>query len=186
MRDETFNPGQRWHDNQGELSTLMDLLDSIPESIRPHISEALTQRADQDFQVSEILSTLKSLGKDKILALHQAQKKRRKYDQDPDLHKIANTFLVIPEAERVAFAGKFLEFTSLMVDYMANCETFGTEPKESDLQRMRELFVATGEQAVREYLMEVHQTFYQMVLEEPVIKATDEGLLLRPKDSDLS
>jgi hypothetical protein len=177
MSDEKPEQHRRWHDNQGELSTLMDLLDTIPEQIRPLIAQALTERTDQDF--GELLGSLKSLGKEKIMALHQAAKKRRSYDQDPNLHQIANTFLVMPEAHRQGFAAHFLEFTSLMVDYLATCDTFGLEPQQAELCRMRDLFVDTGADAVRDFLQEIHQPYYEMELKEASVVLTEEGMRLK-------
>lgn len=185
MAEGKPHKNQRWHDNQGELSTLIELLDSIPEEIRPLIAEALSETKDQTqgLKMGEILGSLKSLGKDKIMALHQAGKKRRSYDKDPNLHQIANTFMVMPEETRQDFAAHFLEFTSLMVDYMATCDTFGTVPKEADLQKMRDLFVDKGEGAVRAYLEEVHKPFYEMVVVEEdkqqKLVGNDDGLRIR-------
>ncbi|HEY9685802.1 MAG TPA: hypothetical protein V6C52_02375 [Coleofasciculaceae cyanobacterium] len=177
MSDEKPEQYKRWHDEQGELSTLMELLDTIPEQIRPLITQALTERANQDF--GEILGSLKSLGKDKIMALHQAAKKRRSYDQDPNLHQIANTFMAMPEAHRRGFAAHFLEFTSLMVDYLATCDTFGLEPQEVELRKMRDLFVDTGADAVRDFLHEIHQPYHEMELKESSVVLTEEGMRLK-------
>ena len=152
--------GQRWHDNRGELSRAVELLESIPPEIRHHIAEALTGKADKDFNAGEILTSLKSLGKEKILALHQTRKKRRSYDQDPHLHKIVNTFLVLPDDAQEGLAATFLEFTDLMVDYMANCDCLDTEPSEQDLLEMCKRFIEEGPQAVRGYLVDIHQSLY--------------------------
>jgi len=191
MEENQPNPNRRWHDNRADLSLMIDLLEHIPKDILPLITEALTQRADQDFKISEILGSLKSLGPEKIMALHQSRKKRRSYDQDPHTHKIAHYFYVIPEAEQETFATRFLEFTGMLVEYMANCESFSLEPQESELRKMRDLFVDSGENAVRDYLHELHRPYYEMLLADPsepialtdpaAITQTDQGMLLREK-----
>jgi len=155
--------GQRWHDNRGELSRAVELLEAIPPEIRHYIAEALMGKADKDFNAGEILTSLKSLGKDKIMALHQSRKKRRSYDQDANLHQIVNTFFVLPEEAQEGLAATFLEFTDLMVDYMANCDLFGSEPNPADLQEMRTRFIAEGPSAVRRYLGEIHEELYRIL-----------------------
>ncbi len=161
--DASSGQGQRWHDNRGELSRAVELLEAIPPEIRHYIAEALMGKADKDFNAGEILTSLKSLGKDKIMALHQSRKKRRSYDQDPNLHQIVNTFFVLPEDAQEGLAATFLEFTDLMVDYMANCDLFGQEPNPTDLQEMRTRFVEEGPLAVRNYLAEIHEELYRIL-----------------------
>jgi len=159
---------------------MMDLLDSIPEKIRPTLAEALTQWGNPGSDLGEILDSFKSLGREKIMALHQAQKKRRSYDQDPHLYQIANTFLIIPEVDRVQFAKRYLEFISVMVDYMAECDTFDVDPKEADLRKMRDLFVEKDEDAVRAYLEEIHKPYYDKLESgQETIVASDTGLRIR-------
>jgi hypothetical protein len=97
------------------------------------------------------------------MALHQSRKKRRSYDQDANLHQIVNTFFVLPEEAQEGLAATFLEFTDLMVDYMANCDLFGSEPNPADLQDMRTRFIAEGPSAVRRYLEEIHEELYRIL-----------------------
>ena len=129
MAENQPTQSRRWHDGRGELSEAIELLESIPEDIRPYIADALTGKAERDFHAQDILDSLKSLGKEKIMSLHQAQKKRRNYDQDINLHQIVNTFLILPEDAQESIAADFLEFTSLMVEYMANCEHLNWNPR---------------------------------------------------------
>jgi len=178
--------GRRWHDNRGDLSKTVELLESIPQEVRPLIALALTDKANRDFNAAEILSSLKSLGSEKIMMLHQSRKKRRAYDQDADLQKIVTTFFVLPEDAQDSLARDFLAFTELIVEYMANCDSFALEPKEAELVHMRDLFVMSGADAVRAYLAELHQPYYKIINsaeapEEP--KSTliqgDQGLRIR-------
>jgi hypothetical protein len=101
------------------------------------------------------------LGKEKIMALHQARKKRRSYDQDAHLAEIVNTFFVLPEDAQEGLAKDFVEFTELVVEYMATCDSFELAPSEQELVRMRDAFVESGAAAVRSYLHEIHQPFYE-------------------------
>lgn len=152
--------GLRWHDNRGELSEAMDLLESIPPEVRPHVAEALAKRVYQQFQAGEILWGLKSLGRDKIMALHQARKKRRSYDKDVHLSEIATTFFMLSEDVQETFAKDFLEFTGLVVEYLANCDSFELVLSEEELDCMRDAFVEFGADAVRTYLHQIHQSVY--------------------------
>lgn len=177
---------QRWHDNRGELSLAVELLESIPPAILPYIAAGLTERADKEFNASEILSGLKSIGKERILGLHQSHKKRRNYDQSPELHRIVNTLLVLPEDEQEAVAAQFVDFTSLMVDYMATCDAVGAAPKEEELQTMRQHYVQDGTQGVQTYLNKIHQQYNQLLLadepdKQPAVVLNAQGeLRLRP------
>lgn len=177
---------RRWHDNRAELSLLIALLEEIPPEVLPLITDALTEKADQEFQVGALLNSMKSLGAEKIMALHKSQKKQRSYDQNQYTHKIANYFYMIPEAEQESFASRFLEFTAIMVEYLANCDSFELQPEEAHLRKMRDLFVSQGEIPVRDYLMEIHQPYYERLLaadpEPPSLTETSQGMLLREKE----
>lgn len=188
---------RRWHDNRGELSRLVDLLETIPQDVRRHVADALVGKSNKDFNAGELLSSLKSLGKDKIMALHQAGKKRRSYDQDANLHQIVNTFFVLPDDIQEGAAALLLEFTDVLVEYMANCDMFDLEPNEVELDRMRDLFVAEGPAAVKNYLLEIHQPYYDVLVQEsePLaegspqdaeqLKHAETGLLIQKADSEL-
>lgn len=188
MTENLPEGGRRWHDNRGDLSKTVELLESIPTEVRPRIASALTDKAEQDFNAAEILSSLKSLGPEKIMMLHQARRKRRAYDQDADLQKIVTTFFVLPEDAQDSLAKDFLAFTELIVEYMANCDSFGVEPKETELVHMRDLFVKSGAEAVRNYLAELHRPYYEIInsgeaIQEESPKSTlvqgDQGLRIR-------
>lgn len=183
--------GRRWHDNRGELSRLVELLDTIPTELRYWIAEALTGKTNKEFNAAEILTSLKSLGKDKIMALHQAGKKRRSYDQDPNLHQIVNTFFVLPEDAQENTAELLLAFTDLMVEYMANCDVFDLEPNPEEMVQMRNLFVEEGPSAVQSYLSEIHQPYYNVMAGGSestqagnLVVQDAEGLLIRKKSPD--
>lgn len=171
---------QRWHDNRGELSLAIDLLESIPAEVLPYIVAGLTDRTNRDFDAAAILGGLKTLGKERIMALHQSQKKRRSYDQSPELHHIVNTFMVLPEEAQETVAAQFVDFTAMMVDYMATCDAFGAEPKAPDLEEMRRRYVEEGTEAVKAYLETIHQKYNQMIaldepLQEPELVLNTEG-----------
>jgi hypothetical protein len=157
---------QRWHDNRGELSVAVELLESIPPEILPYIAAGLSDRMDREFNASAILSGLKSLGKDRVMALHQARKKQRSYDQDPHLHQIVNTFLVLPKESQETVAAQFLDFTALMVDYMATCDAFGVVSKPEDLDKMRQYYVETGPSSVKAYIETIHKAYNQIIASE--------------------
>jgi hypothetical protein len=177
----------RWHDNRGELSEAIDLLESIPIEVRPYIADALTKRVYQQFQAGEILWGLKSLGRDKIMALHQARKKRRSYDKDVHLAEIATTFFMLSEDVQEVFAKDFLEFTGLVVEYMANCDSFELVLSEEELARMRDTFVESGAAAVQAYLHQIHQFIYDKLsveietatIQEPSLVEAKEGLYVK-------
>jgi hypothetical protein len=179
VTDNLPENNRRWHDNRGDLSKTVELLESIPEEVRPHISAALTDKANQDFNAAEILRSLKSLGPEKIMMLHQARNKRRAYDQDADLQKIVTTFFILPEDAQDTLARDFLVFIELMVEYMANCDSFELEPKESELVQMRDLFVHSGAEAVRAYLNQVHQEYYKLLDSESEIAREAKSTLVQ-------
>lgn len=162
-------PFRRWHDDRGDLSLAIDLLESMPPAVMPYIAAGLCEWTDQVFDTGTILRELKSLGKDRIMALHQSQKKRRSYDRDPDLHRIVNTFYVLPETEQESVAGQFVEFAAILVDYMATCDSFAAEPKPDDLAKMKDLFVANGIEAAQTYLQSLHASYNQILLAEEVL-----------------
>lgn len=155
---------QRWHDNQGELSRTVELLEHLPETILPYITDALLGKADREFNATDILNSLKSLGKDKIMALHQSRKKRRSYDAHPSLHQIVNTLFVIPDNFQESVASQFLELSGLMVDYMATCDSFDLAPQENELVEMRNLFIEEGPDSVHHYLHQIHEPYYAKML----------------------
>ena len=168
MTDElnADRPRRRWHDNRGDLTLMVDLLEHIPEEVIPLIADGLTAKANKDFQASEILSSLKSLGKDKIMALHQSKKKQRSYDKDPNLHNIMTHFFVLPDKIQDVLASQFLMFTERIVDYLAVCDSFGLEPQQEELRRMRDLFVEHGADAVDAYLAKIHKPYLDKLMAE--------------------
>lgn len=167
--DKTENPDhhssekRRWHDNRGELSEAFDLLEHIPTDTIPLIADGIIAKAEKDFNAGELLTALKSMGSEKIMALHKSKKRQRSYDHDPNLTKIVNYFFVLPADNQDKLATQFLEFTELVVEYMATCDSFDIEPDQNQLAQLRDLFVETGSNSARDYLEAIHKPYHDAI-----------------------
>lgn len=179
---------QRWHDNRGDLSTAFDMLTDIPKEVLPLIADGIILKADKDFNAEALLRSLKSLGSEKVMALYQSRKKRREYDQDPDLFRIVNHFFVLPEQNQDKLARDFIGFTDLVVEYMATCESFDKKPLEKELHEIRNHFVNNGLESASKYLHTLHKDYEKIVNEDEtsqVVITSEKGMkVARTNDED--
>lgn len=195
MPDEKHN--KRWHDNRGELSEVIALLELIPLEALPYIVEGISQRAEQQYQLSSALQTLKTVGQDKVLALYKSKNRRRSYDRDPDLHKIVNYFFVLSEEKQEKLANELLRFSEYLVDYLATCEAFDLKPKPEELDEIKRRFIQQGPQPVQEFINGIHGEYHRLMTMEDGVETLptpavpksqtviehESGMRIRPGDS---
>ena len=152
MSKESEKKATRWHDDRGDLTEAVNSLEQIPPEMLHLIAEAVTEKGQHDFEVEALLKSVKSMGSKKVMALYASKKKRRSYDQDPKTHELVNTFFVLEPRNQDRLARDMLDFTDHVIEYVATCEALDEEPDPRQLQRIRQIFVAHGNEAVAKYL----------------------------------
>ncbi|MBK8189119.1 MAG: hypothetical protein IPK79_01560 [Vampirovibrionales bacterium] len=135
---------RRWHDARGDLSQIIDLLTTLPEAFLAPVIQAIRARADSCWETRELL---KSLGTEKILALHKSKRKRRNYDQNPDLHQTVNLFLALPPDSQDTLASESLQFLQVAVQFVAGCQNWNLDPSR-ELPKLSSAFVGGGPRAM--------------------------------------
>lgn len=136
----SINRHRRWHDGRGELSQIIDLLVTLPLPFLVAMTQAIRARADACWETRELL---KSLGTEKILALHKSKRKRRRYDQNPDLHQTVNLFLALPPASQDTLAGESLQLLQVSAQFIAGCHHWQLDAAQ-EVPKLTAAFVSGG------------------------------------------
>ncbi len=168
---------KRWHDRQRDLSTMVKLLQELPEELRHIVIDAIDGRVESKWETRELL---KSLGTEKILAFHKSKNKKRSYDKDPRLHKTVNHFFLLPEAARNELARESLLFTREVIRYISNCQNNHRTPNSNELKEMIHIFITRGYDFVHHYILSKYPEFQ---FSEEVLE-NEEGMRVRSEKKE--
>lgn len=140
VTEETY---QRWYDKSPVLNQSVSTLTRFPQGIQSLIASEMNTMAEERY---DIKYNLKSLGKDKVLALHKAQNKRREYDSDPDVFKTFSYWYVLPEQERYHFASQIMGTSSAVYRFLKVSSEYRHSFEEQDLQFIIHSWIWEGEE----------------------------------------
>ncbi len=155
---------KRWYDRTPELSEASRVLMLLPDEITEIVCEAVVKMANREFQVKEKIKTFRSLGTDKVMALHKSKKKQRKYDDSQILHKTMNYLYILSHANQDYMAHHILKLMSYIQEYLSTVKTFNAEPSMDTIAEITQQYVERGSKDVEKFLTILKERLHQEML----------------------
>jgi hypothetical protein len=149
----------RWYDAYPDLQKALVILVSFPPEILDIVAEGIVHIAERDCKANEIIKSVKSIGKDKVLALHQSKARRRFYDNNPQLHKAMNYIFILSENKRQYVCRKMKNLIEYVFDYLKTCDDFKEVPTKDTIDSLATTFVNKGSPAALAFLNELQSNF---------------------------
>ncbi len=134
----------RWHDKKPEMAKAIHFLGSLPNDVQTIIGDCVVKIAEKEYKVSQLMSNLKSLGSEKILGLHQSQKKRRNYDKNPATHKAVNHVYILSESDQAKMTKHVLNLMDCVFSYFELHQALNVPPEKETLQKLADAFTEGG------------------------------------------
>ncbi|WP_373532716.1 hypothetical protein [Vampirovibrio sp.] len=161
----------RWYDSRPKLSQAARLLFTFPDEIKSIISEAVLIIADREFRQDEKERHIRSLGYEKILALHKSKSRRREYDENQHLHQAMNYLYLLSEDNREFMAEHILKMVRYIQHYLETCMITQTAPSLDEIAEITTLYIKSGDESVKLFLKNLRHEFCEKLLDgkEPTI-----------------
>ncbi len=150
----------RWYDESSQVSVAVQLLKKFPLEIQTIICEGLSRLAEKGYQVSALM---KSLGTDKVLAIHKSHLKRRSYDQNPTIFKAMNYLFILTSKNRHFISEQILGLMSLIRDYLTLCHDQNQSVNPKHVEAVTYTYVDESPEAAQLILKEIRQEFMTLV-----------------------
>jgi hypothetical protein len=150
---------QRWYDAYPDLQKSLVIMASFPPEILDIVAQGIVEIAERDCWAHQAINAVKSLGKEKVLALHKSKARRRFYDHNPQLHKAMNYIFVLSEGKRQYVCQKMKALIEYVFDYLKTCDEFKALPNADNIGELANTFVRKGSPATATFLEGVRKTF---------------------------
>jgi hypothetical protein len=154
---------QRWYDAYPHLVQSLKMFQNFPPQILDIILAGVIEVAENECRVNEIIQSLKTLGTEKVMALHKSKSRRRGYDKNPQLHKTMNYIYVLSESNRKLMAEKMLSLVQFIIEYLKTCQAFQMAPSEEQVGLLTSTFVRRGDTTARQLMAEIREKFEETV-----------------------
>lgn len=169
---------QRWHDKKPELAKAVHFLGSLPNDVQTIIGDCVVKIAEKEYKVSQLMNNLKSLGGDKVLGLHQSQKKRRNYDKNPSTHKAVNHVFILSESDQAKMAKQVLNLMDCVFSYFEIHQSLKVPADKETLQNLANAFAEGGLKQATEYNKALRQKLTQNVKPTEFLKDSKGDLII--------
>ncbi len=152
---------RRWFDQYESINTALTKIQTLPSDFQTIVSSGVNVLAERNLEADE---KLKSMGTQKVLALHKSKNRHREYDQNPELHRTMNYLLILPDESREHLGNQFRDITTTVVEYVEDCNATNQDPKKTEVEGMTQTFVDTDGslEATRTYIIELHPEFVRL------------------------
>jgi len=154
---------QRWYDKRPDLSRSITLLEALPFAIQSIIANGIVDMANREFNAVELINSYKSLGTEKVLALHKSKKKARKLDENPATHKAVTYLYVLSEKNQDFMARQILDLMQIIGQYFRHCSGLNQPPAESEVLDLTQTYVHQGKGEALVFLNKLETIFMERV-----------------------
>jgi len=151
---------KRWYDRQPKLSRAFKLIIILPDEVRSIISESLMLLANREFDAAERENSFRTVGSEKVMALHKSKNRRREYDQNEQLHKAMNYLYVLSDDNQDFMAEHILKMVEFIQKYFATCHEFKAQPSLEDVATVTNTYVEKGTAEVENFLKQLREEFF--------------------------
>lgn len=153
----------RWYDKDPHAAHAMELLQTFPPAVQTIIAKGVSLLADKEFKVIEMAKTYRTLGRDKVLSLHKAQRKLRRMDENPAVYKAVVHMSILSPAAQNFMVLCILELLELIGQYLKLCKQYVEVPKEDEVIKLTKAYVEEGSEEAVTFLKKIETAFIQKV-----------------------
>jgi hypothetical protein len=150
---------KRWYDSKPGMSRALKMLERFPESVVQIVAEGVLTIAHRDYEISQAMKSLRSLGPDRVMGLYKSKQRRRTYDACPSLHRAVNTVYVLSDERQKFLISKMNALIDYTITYLKDCQAFEVEPSEDNLAELVNTYVESGPAQAEKLLDSLRQTF---------------------------
>lgn len=181
---------RRWYDQRSELTQCISLLEAFPAEVRTIIADGLVYLAEREFEAHLMLSSLKSLGPEKILGIYKSKNKRRSMDKDPVFHKVMNYFYILSPQNRLFMARLTTDLVTYIYKYFESCKNYSQPVSIEDVTNITRRYVDSGGDEAQHFIETLQRQFRRQLQSAPepgqggatpTIQEDDSGLHLRKR-----
>jgi hypothetical protein len=146
---------RRWYDEVSEAAQLVGLLQKFPPAFQTIFAEGMLLMAEQRFGANELMRSIKSLGREKVLALYKSKNKLRVLDQNQSVFNALNQMMVLSTEQCVELARTFVDLLLEVIVYIKLCKNAQQSPSHEVVSHMTDILVARGSYAVAQYVKQL-------------------------------
>ncbi|MDX2085155.1 MAG: hypothetical protein SFZ03_07190 [Candidatus Melainabacteria bacterium] len=156
---------RRWYDENRyrPVKTSLGYLIQLPDEYNSIISEGVCSVAEEEFYAHEVMESVRSLGREKILALHKSKQRARQEDQNRHLHKAVTYLAVLSEDNKERLGHRMLELSVSTLEYFRACTEFQRDPSKKEVSTVVNVCVAYGNKESRQFVHKLRQRFLDEV-----------------------
>ncbi len=151
----------RFYEKNPTVKQAVTTLFKFPAEIRSVLAKGMCAIAETDFNAHIRIQDLKSLGKDKVLALYKSQEKRRDYDTDPYLSKAMNYLMILEPPDQFFLAVKVNDLINVVSEFMILCHQHAQKIQLAVIERLTGTYVHCGLNEAEDLLHTIQHKFEQ-------------------------
>jgi hypothetical protein len=149
----------RFYEKNPTVKQAVTNLLSFPEDIRSVLAKGMCAIAENDFNAHIRIRDLKSLGKDKVLALYKSRDKKREYDLDPYLSKAMNYLMILEPSYQFFLALKVNDLVRMVQEFTDLCTEYAQSVQLEIVERITTIYVRFGLNETQDLLENIHGKF---------------------------
>lgn len=151
----------RFYEKNPTVKQAVTTLLKFPDDIRSVLAKGMCAIAETDFNAHIRIRDLKSLGKEKVLALYKAEQRRRDYDKDPYLSRALNYLMILEPPDQFFLAVKVNDLINVVQDFMVLCRQYAQKIQIAVVERLTGIYVHGGLNEAEDLLNVIHAKFEQ-------------------------
>ncbi len=155
--------GNRWYDKRPKVSHSVSLISALPASVQSIIAKGIVTMANDEFKANETLESLRTLGSDKVMSLHKAQKKQRTIDSNPHMHQAMSHLYILSPENQDLLAERVIELMGFIREYFDTCKQSTQEPTEKHIIDLTDSYVQSGSEDAKLFLSQIEEHFLKGV-----------------------
>lgn len=162
-------PKNRWYDKDPAILRSVNLLETFPVEMQTIVSEGVIVLAERECDAQELMSSLRSLGPETVLALFKSKNMRRAYDENQTMHKAMNYFFILSEENRRFMADRIHDMLDFVADYLRLCHDYQQTPSTENLSEVIGRYIESGSEEAERLLRSLEEKFRRELQKAPVM-----------------
>jgi hypothetical protein len=151
----------RFYEKNPTVKEAVTSLFGFSGDIRTILAKGMCSIAESDFNAHSRMNDLKSLGKEKVLALYKSRAKRRDYDLDPYLSRAMNYLMILEPSDQFFLAVKVNDMIRVVREFMDLCHTYSQKIQLAIVERLTGTYVQGGLHEAQDLLSVIHGKFHK-------------------------
>lgn len=157
----------RFYEKNPTVKQAVTTLLGFPEDIRSVLAKGMCAIAENDFSAHIRIRDLKSLGKDKALALYKSTQKRRDYDHDPYLSRAMNYLMILEPPDQFFLAVKVNDLIHVVGEFVDLCRQYAQKVQLAIVERITGIYVHCGLNEAEDLITTIQAKFERYFTSPP-------------------